>query len=119
MGAHQSNAEMEYKDENIQKAEYQARAPGGVSQSHNHIRSLKVPDLNFHVIASARNDSILAIEPHCGNEVFMGVLYFLFFFSEVQVPDPDGLIVRGRVEVLAVGVDGQAADPVVVACESG
>lgn len=80
--------------------------------------SLEVPDLNFHIISSGGNDSILAIKPDCGDEVFMGVLNFLFLFSEVQVPDPDGFIVRGRVQILAIGVDGETAYPVVVASES-
>jgi hypothetical protein len=80
--------------------------------------SLEVPDFDFHIISSGGNDSILAIKPDCGDEVFMGVLNFLFLFSEVQVPDPDGFIVRGRVQILAIGVDGETAYPVVVASES-
>ncbi len=81
--------------------------------------SLEVPDLNFHIIPSGCNDGILAIKPDCRDEVLMCVLNFLFLFSEVQVPDPDGFIIRGRVQILAIGVDGETAYPVVVASESG
>lgn len=102
-----------YKKQSINQIEQQER----VSTVKGH-GSLKMPDFDFHVITSGGNYSILAIEPDCGDEVFMGILNFLFLFSEVQVPDPDGFIVRGRVQILAIGVDGETTYPVVVACES-
>jgi hypothetical protein len=44
-------------------------------------------------------------------------VHLLLLLPEVEVPNPDGLVVRGGVEVFAVGVEGEAADPVVVAVE--
>lgn len=37
--------------------------------------------------------------------------------SVKEVPYSDGLVVRGGVEIFIVGVDGETADPVVVAKE--
>lgn len=40
--------------------------------------------------------------------------YFFLFFSEVEVPYSDGLIVRSGIKILAVGMQGQGTDPVIM-----
>ena len=78
-----------------------------------------MPDFHFHVIASGCYHSVLFIEPDGGNKVLMCVLNFLFLFSKVQVPYSNRLVIRGRIQIFAIGMDGQTADPVVVACKCG
>ena len=78
-----------------------------------------MPDFNFHVIAGRGNDSVFFIEPDGGNEVLVRALDFLFLFSEVQVPDSNCFVIRRWIQILAIGMNGQAADPVVVACKCG
>ena len=71
----------------------------------NQKRSFEVPDFNFHIVSGGGYECVFFIETNGGDEVVVGVLYFFFFLAEVQVPNSESFVVRGRVEVLAVRMD--------------
>ena len=54
------------------------------------------------------------MEPYSRDEVFVG-FDFLLFFPEVQIPHSQGFVIRGRIQILSSGMQGEPSDPVVVA----
>lgn len=78
--------------------------------------SLELPDFECHVVSSRGQQSVFVAELYCRHKVVMGI-EFLLFFAEVEVPDPDGLVIRGRVEVLPCRMESKTAYPVVVSDE--
>lgn len=78
-----------------------------------------MPDLDFHVIASRCNNSVLFIKPDRRYEVLVRILNLLLLFPKVQVPYSNRFVVRGRVQILPIRMDRQAADPVVMASKCG
>jgi hypothetical protein len=51
--------------------------------------------------------------------MFVRVLHPLFLFAISELPYADRFVVRGRVEILACGVETEGAHPVVVTSKSG
>lgn len=64
-------------------------------------------------MSSCRDHAVLLVKFYCRDEVLVG-FNSLLFLPEVQVPNPDRLVVRCRVQVLPCRVHRQPLHPVIV-----
>lgn len=76
-----------------------------------------MPKFDDHIVAGRRHHSVLGVELHRRNEVLMR-LNLLLLLPKVQVPHPNALVVRTRVQVLPRHVQRKRTHPVVVPVES-
>ena len=72
-----------------------------------------MPNFNFHIIASGSYNPIFFIKPYTRNKMIMR-LYFLFFLPKIQIPNPNSLIIRSRIQILTIRMHTQRTYPIIV-----
>lgn len=79
--------------------------------------SLKLPDLDLHVVACGRYNSIFFIKFDGWDKMIVSIFHFFLFLSKVQVPNSDGLIIRCSVKVLCCWMNGDGSNPIIMTCK--
>ena len=76
-----------------------------------------MPNFYLYIISRRRYDPILPTKLNSGYEVIMRIIHTFLLFTIIELPYTNRLVIRDRIKVLASGVEGQGAHPIIMTGE--